>query len=99
MKLIFDLNALFVVVALLFVVTMWAMVWKLKYPVPIWDVARIFTIAFSVQLAIYAVFSFVLIDVQLRVYMVRTTIIIICLSQAVPLLCAYLAWKHGQRNT
>ena len=99
MQLAFDVSALIVVIALLFAIVMWCMVWRLKYPIPIWDVARIFSIAFSIQLAIYIVFSFVLIDIQLRAYMVRTSIIVICLSQGVPLLSAYNTWKHGQGIT
>ena len=94
-ELLFDISAFFVAVAILFAIVMWCMVWKVRYPVPIWDVARIFSVAFSIQLVIYVIFSFILIDIQLRSYMVRTSIIVICLSQAIPLLIAYRAWKHG----
>lgn len=94
MQLIFDLNALLVALSILFAAWMWALVWRVRFPVPIWELARIFTIALSVQLLIYVVFSFLSIDVYLRVYLVRTSIIIVCLAQAIPLLSVYKAWKH-----
>lgn len=98
MNIVFDINALLVDLAILFAIVMWGMVWKVKFTVPIVDVAKIFTVAFGMQLVIYSVFSFVLLDIQLRAYIVRTSIIVICLSQAIPLLIAYRTWKHGQRN-
>lgn len=97
MKLFFDLSAFLVAIAIFYAAWMWMGVWRFKYPIPVWDVARIFAVAFSVQLVIYVVFSFVLIDIQLRAYMVRTSITVICLSQAIPLTLAFRAWKNGSR--
>ena len=95
MQIVFDATALAVALSILFAAGMWYSVWKIRYPVPIWDVAKIFAVAFSLQLLIYSFFSFVLVDIQLRAYMVRTSIIVICLSQGIPLWITHKAWKHG----
>lgn len=94
---VFDVTAFVVALSILFAAWMWGLEWKLRYPIPIWEVARIFTIAFSVQLIIYVLFSFLLVDIQLRSYMVRTSIIVVCLAQAIPLWIAYRTWNHGVR--
>ena len=97
MQIAFDISAFLVAVSILFASVMWFTVWKIRYPVPIWDVAKIFAGAFSLQLLIYIFFSFMLIDIQLRAYMVRTSIIVICLSQGIPLWITHKAWKHGRK--
>lgn len=93
MQFVFDVTALVVAMSILFAAWMWALEWKQKCPLPIWDLARIFAIAFTIQLCIYSIFSFVLVDIRLRVYLVRTSIIVICLSQAIPLWIAFKTWK------
>ena len=98
MQYLFDLNALLVAISIAYVTVMWASVWICKYPVPIWRLAWIFVFAFALQLFIYIVFSFILIDIQVRAYMVRTSIIVICLSQAIPLTIVYKACKNGLRS-
>jgi hypothetical protein len=95
MQFFFDLTAFIVALAISFAGAMWASVWLIRYPVPIWDLAKIFAGAFVVQLLIYSGFSFIIVDIQLRSYMVRASIIVLCLSQAVPLLYVYRSWKHG----
>ena len=95
MQFLFDITALVVALSILLATYMWGMVWIVKFPVPIWDLARIFMTAFGLQLLIYTFFSFWLVDIQLRAHMVRVSIIVICQSQAIPLLYAYKAWKHG----
>jgi hypothetical protein len=98
MQVAFDLAAFAVAVALGFVTLMWGLVWWKRFPVPIWDLARIFAAAFAFQLAIYLTYSFLLIDIQLRAYMVRISIIVICLSQGIPLWVAYRTWRYGQSH-
>lgn len=97
MQFFFDITALLVALSILYASWMWYAVWRYRFPIPVWDVARIFAVAFSVQLVIYTFFSFFLIDIQLRAYMVRTSIIVICLSQAIPLTLAYRARENEQR--
>jgi hypothetical protein len=97
MQILFDLSAFVTFVAILFAVAMWATLWKSKFPVPVAELARIFTIAFCLQLLIYLFFSFFIVDIQVRMYLVRISIIVICLSQAVPLFVAYHAWRMGQK--
>jgi len=97
MQLVFDPYALVVALSILAAAWMWGLEWRLRYPIPIWEMARIFMIALSIQFAIYSLFSFLLIDVQLRVYLVRTSIIVVCLAQAIPLFIAYRTWNHGAR--
>lgn len=94
----FDVTAFLAALSILFAAVMWGSVWAKKYPVPIQDLARIFMTAFLIQLLLYTVFSFVIVNIQLRAYMVRTSIIVICLSQAIPLFYTYRAWIYDQRN-
>lgn len=98
MQLVFDAIAFLVALSILYAAVMWMTVWRIKYPVPLWDVARIFGVAFALQLLIYVIFSFLLIDISLRAYMVRASIIVICMSQAIPLTIAFKAWKHESRS-
>jgi hypothetical protein len=98
MKLFFDISALLVALSILSAAWMWWMVWRVKFPVPLWDVAHIFSVAFLFQLLIYISFSIILIDIQLRAYLVRTSIIIICLSQAIPLWSVYRSWKNVEHQ-
>ena len=95
MQFLFDISAFITFLSILFAVIMWASVWQLQYPVPVAELARIFTIAFSLQLLIYMVFSVIAVDVFVRVYLVRLSIIVICLSQAIPISVAYLAWRKN----
>lgn len=90
---LFDLAAFLVALSILYATVMWWMQWKCRYPVPIGQLGRIFAIAFSIQLLIYLVFSFVAVDIEIRSYLVRVSIIVICLSQALPLHVAYIAHK------
>lgn len=94
MRFIFDINALLVAIAILSAAWMWWLVWRIKYPLPLWDIGLLFAVAFLFQSLIYIVFSFLLLDYQLKIYLVRTSIIVICLSQAIPLWIAYRSWKH-----
>ena len=98
MQYLFDITAFLVSIAIFYTASMWILLWRSKFPVPIWDMARIFAIAFSVQFLIYSIFSFVLIDPQLRAYVVRASVIVICMSQAIPLTFAFQAWKHESRS-
>ena len=93
MQILFDLSAFITFISILFAVTMWAALWKYNFPVPVAELARIFTIAFCIQLLIYAVFSFFIIDIEIRMYLVRVSIVVICISQAFPLLFAFHAWR------
>lgn len=95
-QVVFDGIAFLVAVSIAFAVWMWWLVWKLRFPVPIFEVARIFAIAFAVQLAIYVTYSFLPLDVQLRAYIVRVSIVVICLSQAIPLAVAYRTWRSDR---
>ena len=95
MQFLFDVTAFVVALSILFATVMWATVWIVKFQVPIWDLAKIFMTAFGLQLLIYILFSFWLVDIQLRAQLVRVSIIVICQSQAIPLLFTYKAWKHG----
>ena len=95
MQFLFDISAFVTFLSILFAVIMWASVWQFQYPVPVAELARIFTIAFSLQLLIYMVFSVVAVDLYVRVYLVRLSIIVICLSQAIPISVAYLAWRKN----
>jgi len=97
-SLVFDVIAFFVTLSIFFAAGMWVMVWTVKFPLPIWDIAKIFVVAFTIQGFIYLTFSFIIIDILIRVYLVRASIIVICLSQAIPLLITYRAWKHEQRT-
>lgn len=97
MQILFDLSAFITFVAILFAVTMWAALWKYNFPVPVAELARIFTIAFLLQLMIYLVFSFLIVDIQVRMYLVRMSIVVICLSQAVPLFVSFHAWHTGKK--
>ena len=96
MELWFDMTAFVVMLSIVFAAAMWWMEWRYRYPVPVWDLARIFAIAFTVQGLIYLVFSFLLVNIELRSYMVRISIIVICLSQAVPLSYAYRLWRRNE---
>lgn len=91
----FDLSAFLTALSIFFAAWMWGTVWRYRYSVPIWDISRIFTIAFTLQLLIYIAFSFMIVNISLRVYLVRVSIVVICLAQAFPLLIAYRAWRHG----
>jgi hypothetical protein len=91
---VFDLSAFFTAISIAFAAWMWGTVWRYKYAVPIWDISRIFTVAFTFQLLIYIFFSFLLVDVTMRVYLVRVSIVVICLAQAVPLMATYRVWLH-----
>ena len=99
MQILFDVTAFLVASSIAYATAMWGSVWRLKYPVPLWDVSKIFTIAFSLQLLIYIIFSFIIVDIRLRIYLARFSIIVICLSQAIPLTIAYRVWKHESRGT
>lgn len=91
----FDGVALTVAISIAFVAWMWWLVWRERFPVPIFEVARIFAVAFSIQFVIYVTHAFLSMDFQLRAYFVRTSIVVICLSQAIPLFVAYRTWRHG----
>ncbi len=93
---IFDVTALIVVFSIAYASIMWWLIWRFKYPVPIQNLAGIFTIAFLIQMTIYIVFSFMLVDIYIRVYLVRSSIIVICLSQAIPLTVALRMRRDGQ---
>ena len=97
MQILFDLSAFITFISILFAVAMWASLWKLQFPVPVAELARIFTIAFCLQLLIYMVFSFLIVDVYVRVYLVRLSIVVICLSQAVPLFFSFHAWHKSKK--
>ncbi|RPI93049.1 MAG: hypothetical protein EHM40_11070 [Chloroflexi bacterium] len=91
---LFDLAAFVVALSIIYATAMWWIEWKYRYPIPIQNLARIFAIAFSIQGLIYLVFSFLLIDIELRSYLVRVSISVICLSQAIPLHMAYRTSCH-----
>lgn len=95
---LFDLSAFFTAASIFLAAIMWALLWRYKFAIPVWDVARIFSVAFTLQLLIYLVFSFLVVNIFLRAYLVRTSIVVICLSQAIPLLVAYRDWHHEQRS-
>ena len=94
----FDFTAFLTALSIAFAALMWGTVWRFRYSVPVWDISRIFTIAFTFQLGIYIIFSVLLVDVYLRVYLVRLSIVVICLSQGIPLLAAYRVWTRNGHN-
>jgi hypothetical protein len=98
MPLFFDISAFLTTIAIAFAALMWASLWKYKYPVPSSEMARIFTIAFLLQLLIYTVFSFFVVDIQVRAYLVRASIVVICLSQSIPLWYSFHAWHKNRQN-
>jgi|SRR5690606_33704131 len=95
-QIVFDGIALTVATSIAFVAWMWWLVWRERFPVPIFEVAKIFAIAFGFQFVIYVTYSFLSLDIQLRAHMVRVSIVVICLSQAIPLFVAYRTWRYGQ---
>lgn len=97
-QIVFDGIALTVAISIAFVTWMWWLVWKLKFPVPIFEIARLFSYAFAIQFIIYVTYSFLFLDIQLRAYLVRVSIVVICLSQAIPLFVAYRTWRYGQSH-
>ncbi len=92
---LFDLAAFVVALSIIYATVMWWIEWKYRYQIPIESLSRIYAIAFSIQGAIYLVFSFIPIDIQLRSYLVRVSISTICLSQAIPLHLAYKVWRSN----
>ena len=97
-QIVFDGIAFTVATSIAFVAWMWWLVWLERFPVPIFEVAKIFAIAFSIQLLIYVTYTFFALDIQLRAHMVRASIVVICLSQAIPLFVAYRTWRYGQSH-
>lgn len=98
MNILFDLAAFIVLLSIVYVARMWWIEWRDKFPVPIQSLARIFSVAFAIQGAIYLIFSFIAVDIEVRSYLVRVSISTICLSQAVPLHIAHKAWRDGLRS-
>lgn len=92
-QIVFDGIALTVAISIAFVTWMWWLVWSKQFCVPIFSIARIFSIAFGIQFALYAAYSFFLVDIELRAITVRMSIIVICLAQAIPLWIAYRTWR------
>ena len=81
-------------IAILYAVVMWALRHRIAFPFPLSEAARIFSIAFGVQFLLYLVFSLYPIDIHVRSYIVRASIIVIALSQAIPLTVAYYAFTR-----
>lgn len=98
MQILFDFSALLVDVCILYAVVMWWMQHRFSFPFPIREASKIFAIAFSVQLIFYLLFSFFAIEVNVRMYLVRMSIVVVTLSQAIPLTVAFYAYRNLQRR-
>ena len=98
MQYLFDASALLVDICILYVMVMWWLQHRLAFPFPVREAAKIFAIAFSLQLIFYLLFSFFAIEVNVRMYLVRMSIVVVTLSQAIPLTVAFYAYRNLQRR-
>lgn len=98
MQWLFDLSALLVDLCIAYALVMWWLQHRLGFPFPVRTAARIFAVAFGVQFLFYLLFSFVAVDITLRQYLVRMSIVVVTLSQAIPLTVALHAFSAFQRR-
>ena len=98
MNLFLDVSPVLVDLCILYAVVMWWLQHRVGFMVPIREAAKIFASAFLVQFVFYLVFSIFPIAIEVRQYMVRMSIIVVALSQAIPLTVAFYASKHIQRG-
>lgn len=98
MQYLFDASALLVDICIFYVMVMWWLQHRLAFPFPVREAAKIFAIAFSLQFIFYLTFSIFAIEINVRAYLVRMSIIVVALSQAIPLTVAFYAYRNLKRG-
>lgn len=98
MAFVIDLSAVVVDIAILYAAAMWMLRHRIAFPFPMTEASKIFAVAFSVQFLFYLVFAIYPVDIIVRQYFVRVSIIAVALAQAIPLTVAFHVYWNQQRK-